>query len=603
MMHRAAMNWLAVAATAALAACGGGGGGTPIDAAPTDAATDAPTDAPIDAAVVLPVFRNPVAMPDLELARAASAQLGVGSTLVCDQCHALTRETFDRWQTETHVADTCLGNLHPTSSAQAKAIMDCFRALAGNAFDPRKVGIYSTGGSLAWFQAVMELAYGETWQTEWASWGSRVLMPRGTQAPFTQPQFDLVAEWFARGLPRLTDVIDSTPPPDGCVEGIAADVATHVSAMQTAGWGALNHDDGINMLGCAGAATPRDCLATFPLSTASAFSMRWAEALPASKIRILDGYDHRSSFWTRSSADGRFVAHGGGPGGATIIDLQTGREIPADAAYDPGFFPDNSGFVIQGGARAWCRQSLLTSNPAMVSFTEPECSAVGVVGLYQHLGAVRNGDYWAVAGQFVSDNGGGEPSANFGAGGQGELTPMIWNGTAYTARPEVSFASPFEGDTIIAPSAKLLLSRASYQGAQSGFTLRRLDATPSGNSYTVSTPVIGRYCVSGGKPAFSYDERWITYHHWVQAGDWQSLGFASATDPEFVAMRQAGTANIFLLDITTGVSVRVTRMNAGQSALFPHFRSDGWLYFIVKDDATPNHETVAASDAALLLAP
>jgi hypothetical protein len=254
---------------------------------------------------------------------------------------------------------------------------------------------------------------------------------------------------------------------------------------------------------------------------------------------------------------------------------------------------------MQGGSRPWCRQSLLTSNPASISFTEPECSAVSVVGLYQHLGAVRGGDYWAVAGQFVSDNGGGEPGASFGASGHSDLTPMIWSGTAYSARPEVSIATPYEGDTIISPSAKLLLSRTSFNSAQSGFTLRRVDATFNGSTYDVQVPIIGRYCVQGGKPAFSYDERWIVYHHWVQAGDWAWMGYPSATDPAFQALLTQGTANIFLLDITTGVPRRITSMNPGQAALFPHFRSDGWIYFIVKDDATPNHEVIVASDAAL----
>jgi hypothetical protein len=39
-------------------------------------------------------------------------------------------------------------------------------------------------------------------------------------------------------------------------------------------------------------------------------------------------------------------------------------------------------------------------------------------------------------------------------------------------------------------------------------------------------------------------------------------------------------------------------MAPGQYAVYPHFRSDGWIYFIVRDN---NHgvEYVTASDAAL----
>ena len=39
-------------------------------------------------------------------------------------------------------------------------------------------------------------------------------------------------------------------------------------------------------------------------------------------------------------------------------------------------------------------------------------------------------------------------------------------------------------------------------------------------------------------------------------------------------------------------------MHAGQYALYPHFRSDGWIYFLVRDKVT-NKEYAVASDAAL----
>ncbi|MEM6962813.1 MAG: hypothetical protein AAF550_13890 [Myxococcota bacterium] len=44
-------------------------------------------------------------------------------------------------------------------------------------------------------------------------------------------------------------------------------------------------------------------------------------------------------------------------------------------------------------------------------------------------------------------------------------------------------------------------------------------------------------------------------------------------------------------------------MNPGQYALFPHFRSDGWIYFIVRDpyDDALSGEYVVASDAVLRL--
>jgi hypothetical protein len=34
-----------------------------------------------------------------------------------------------------------------------------------------------------------------------------------------------------------------------------------------------------------------------------------------------------------------------------------------------------------------------------------------------------------------------------------------------------------------------------------------------------------------------------------------------------------------LVDLRTGAVQRLTTMHPGQYALFPHFRSDGWIYF------------------------
>ena len=40
-------------------------------------------------------------------------------------------------------------------------------------------------------------------------------------------------------------------------------------------------------------------------------------------------------------------------------------------------------------------------------------------------------------------------------------------------------------------------------------------------------------------------------------------------------------------------------MNPGQFALYPHFRSDGWMYFLVRDLNGAGKETLVATDVAL----
>lgn len=584
-----------------LAACGGGGGGDG-----PDAAVDATVDAPIDAAIP-PAFRNPVALPDLELAQQAAALLGEGASKNCDACHGLTRTRLRDWDLMTEAGEgACLSDLAPTTPAAAMTILACLRDSIDDQWHPGRIGIHATAAGLAWFEYVFRLAHGDGWQAPFGEWVERVWMPRGDRPPFTQGEFDIIAEWFARDLPHLDEVIPSDPVPPPCTTMITPAVAAHVSAMGTAGWRTVNRDAGLLMFGCQGAATPRDCLASYPLSTAFTWSAGWGAAAPGSKLRIVREQSYPSSFWTRSSADGRFVAHGGSAsgGGSTVIDLAQDREIYADALYDPGFFPDNSGFILQGGGARFCLQSLLTSSPATITFNEPECTTLGGVGLYQHLGAVNGGDYWTVHGQFSSDNGGhsvtgSDPSTGFSGGATNTFTAMIHDGSDYVVRDRVTVATPYEGDMEMTPSARLVISRTGTAGG-SGFVLRAVEATPDGQGgYDVALPMIARYCVRGGKPGFSYDERWLTYHHYVGANDWQELGYASATDPAFVALRAQGAANTYVLDLLTGETRRVTNMGPGQYALFPHFRSDGWLYIQVRDRVR-GREVVVASDVALV---
>jgi hypothetical protein len=47
-------------------------------------------------------------------------------------------------------------------------------------------------------------------------------------------------------------------------------------------------------------------------------------------------------------------------------------------------------------------------------------------------------------------------------------------------------------------------------------------------------------------------------------------------------------------DFVTGKKVRITKMGPGQFALFPHYRSDGWLYFLVVDHNTNKYYAVAS---------
>ena len=474
-------------------------------------------------------------------------------------------------------------------------------AAADSPFVPAKIGIYAAAAHLGWFQDTFKAAYpagvggntADTWALEYGKFKNRSSMPKGNHPRLEQAQFDIVAEWFARGLPKLTTYIAPDTGPTSCAQNIGPEVGVHVTAMATQGWTAINRQAGLAML-------PLGNLAT---AQSKPYGTGWAKR---GDLRILKELSFNSYYWTRSSPDGRFVANGStGGDGAVISDLQTGKDIKVQAAYDPGFFPDNKTWVFQGtpiGA-GFCKMSLLQSNPDRINFSESACSSVESVSLYQHLGqGLNGGDYFVINSQFTSDNpSSGEtedPSAAFGNESTIKLTPMVFDGTHYVGKTPVTVTAPYEGDSVLSPSTKLAISRFGNEGNQLGYVLRKITTTPSGNSYTVSTTEVGRYCTKGAKPSISFDEKYFVTHHYVGPSDWQDLGFSSANDATFRQMLDKGTSNIIIVNIATGARTRVTNMKPGQYALFPHFRSDGWFYFTVRDSSS-NKEYAVASDAAL----
>jgi hypothetical protein len=582
-----------------LAACGSDGG--PGAGSDPDAA-------------IIPAFRNPVDLPDEEVALQALQLLGAeveGADRNCDSCHGLTRTRLAQWEGMSEATMTdCLTDLEVTDPAAAAAMIDCLREEPGDPdspFSAQKLGFYATGAELDWFRYLFDL--GDDTDAELIRFVGGARMPRGGDS-FDQGEFDIVAEWVARGLP-LVDQLVPEDPDTNCEASVGAEVAAHVAAMATDGWAARNAEAGINMLGCAGAATPRDCLTDFPDAADTGYGAAWAEDLEGSVLRVLHVNGWQSDYWSRASADGRFFALGGnGPvdGLSTIIDLAEDRVIGTAARYDPGFFPDNSGFVFQGQDAGACDQRILTREPYddYISYTEDDCNILENVALYQHVGVAGDGDYWTAAGQFNNDDGGHDlsydPPAQFGGSATVRLTPLTHDGTTYQEGTECTQGMPYEGDVVMSPSTRLLVGRVNSGGEQAGYRLHRMTATPGGGGcgYQIAATEIGRYCHQGGKAAFSYDERWMVIHHYVTSADAIELGFSGPGDPDFAPYLSQGAANVYLIDLLTGDKTRITRMSPGQYALFPHFRSDGWIYFNVRTFSST--EYVVASDAALLAA-
>jgi hypothetical protein len=500
----------------------------------------------------------------------------------CAECHSVSKTALRRWQELTDDAWTnCNLNRNPADMSQSEALesVNCLRvdpSDSSSVFEAAKLGVLTTGVQYTDFRRLFQNAYGDNWLREYATFKARVGMPKGSHPKLSQKEYATLLKWFDRDLEAIDDVLFDPPPPATCSESFNnAALQAHVNDMRFDGWGAVNEEAGVRMYGCAPGADPSTCFGTTSRRT------QWENGTGA--LRELTKLGFRTSFWTRSSADGRYVGNGGGSGSrSTITDLQTGRDIGIDASYDPGFFPDNSGWIFQGatGGAGICTQSMLETDDH-VDFSESTCISARGINLYQHVArGTGGGDYFIINSQFTSDSGRAsqDPSASFSARSTMKFTPMIFNGSTYEQMDHVIVDSPYEGDSVLSPSSKLVASRlAGPEGRSLGYVIRRVVANKFGDAYTINTnEKLATVCMSGAKPNFSFDERFIVTHHYT-----------------------GGKADIYMVDLLNGNRYQITDMPSGAYAQFPHFRSDGWFYFLVVDGSD---EYIVASDAALQVA-
>lgn len=679
-MRRSSLLALALSLSSVLAGCPGGGDPVPPGG--------------------VPLLYTEVDMDDDELAMEALRILGAPEADgedSCATCHGITRRTITTWAEQAQIIrETCLTDLAVASDASAAAMVACLHGPTTDGmtgmYRASSASIFSAAAHGDWFRYVFAHGAGASWESELEDFVQYAGMPNEGEAPLTQDEIDVIFTWFLRGAPGADDILPIVPPPEECVPFVSPEVADHVARMATDGWAARNLADGILMHGCAGAATPADCLADEPAARDLPYGEGW-DVIEGSTIRELFTTTYASSFWTRSSADGRYVAHGPG----FMIDLQRDLAIPVSAPYDPGFFPDNSAFVWPGVA---CEQSLLAT-ATNLTLDEAGCSSASI-GLYEHVGVGLGGnDYWVITGEYASDNGGHgltteDTPAGFTRSASQHFVRMVNGGGGFVSRDSGSYPTPFEGDGVISPSSTTVLarmagpddrplgyslyavemgeptgggtvgscggtpvacegrplaecSRGCSAGACSGTaaacdgltsmesctgqsgcawsgslcigTARACDVLtssvcatqdgctlegsgectgtpdpcvgastqssceaadgcswstmPGPTTGTVALREIARYCMPGTKAAFSYDERYFITHHY----------------------NVVGSADIWLVELATGIETRLTNMSPGQYALFPHFRSDGWIYFLVRGDTGVSGERVMASDA------
>jgi hypothetical protein len=534
-----------------------------------------------------------------ELARKAFNVIA-GNDARCNRCHTAGRDDIVRWgEAMKTMEERCLA---PGLALSAAERIDCLRddpSDPTSGWSADKLGLYSGGADLSQLKGLFQEAYPDDWEARHAEFVSQAAMPLGSARGFTESDFTTIKSWVLRGMPGLDEVL-SEPGASACVPKTTPALTAHMDEMKSDGWGARLLAASTPMAGCGSATKATDCLTSLPDLTAT-----WGAKGTVQTLRELRKFDTRSSYWTRSSADGRFTAFGGSP--SRIVDLEAPPDTPpvtVRAPYDPAFFPNNDGFSFAGtqaGGLRVCRQSVLldalASKERTITFSEPGCTRI-INTVYQSIGASLDGSLFFMAtGAHTNDAGGssGPLSAAFGPNATTTLTPMFNDGTRYVPGQYIDVKIPFEGDQQLSPSNKLLITRFGQRAGTSGYRIRMLTptVTPAAAnadggasalpSVEVSTTEIATVCLAGGKPQLSFDERFLAVHQYTDPND----------NPHGLP---AGTSNIFVADLKTGDVIQVTNVAAGQKALYPHFRADGWLYFIVREAAK---ETLVASDVVL----
>ncbi|HYX37367.1 MAG TPA: hypothetical protein VE954_30050 [Oligoflexus sp.] len=570
----------------------------------------------------LVLMAEPVLAQDgFQRAQKAAEILGVGRDGACSSCHAMNSEqTLRRWsRSYARVQEKCLDN-------EALTAKDKLYCLADQTPDqeldlkPARLGFWSAALHLGPLGKLIQEALGEeaavVLQTKLRQ---TTAMPLRSPTLLTADEFKVVQDWVDDGMPYLSELLSPYQGPTQCESMLAPRALDHLKAMKEWGWKKRNEERGMLMFACG--ADQQSCFRQqkngqdiFPDVSLQPGAASW-KADPATEMRVLTDLGQQTNYWIRSSADGRFIAYGGSPSG--VVDLQSLlvtkgklRNIPVDAYYDPAFFPDDSAFVFQGSGTAICSTSLL-KNPmtTAIDFSEDACTAGDDVRipLYQAVGASLDGaDYLAATGDFHSDDGhGGEPYTLRNARSKLLLQPLEFDGTKWTRREAQSFDTPWEKDWGLSASNQLLLSRLEVrvdsQIKHIGYQLYQLNKdTTSSIAPVYSKELVGRLCFDGLKVGFSFDDRFVASYGYIKADQYALLGYASADDPEFQSRLNAGTANVFLFDLWTQKLHVVTHMGPGQFALFPHFRSDGWLYFMVYDQETGTRRLMTANNARLL---
>jgi hypothetical protein len=532
---------------------------------------------------------------EIQLAKDAQDVIN-GAHAHCNQCHTASRSDVLRWAVSMHDIQAACFDDPPLDPVARVACMSAEPSDPNASFSPGKLGFFAAGATVLQDTFMKADPTGARFQAF-----KSASMPMGSRVPaMTADEFEKVEKWVSAGIPAFNAVFGSPPEPEACVPNLTDELKQHVADMKTQGWGARLADDSTPMFGCGSASEAIECLKGFP-----AVSDRWPNAGVAQTMRMLRDFP-KTNYWIRSSADGRFVGYGQETS-AAIVDLTKPAGAPpiqVDARYDPSFFPNNDGVSFAGtdlstntdGPIRVCKQSALvnaaSAPTSMLTLKEAGCTTI-IDSVYQSVGASLDGAaFWMATGSHVNDDGGNRitgPLDGFDQDSVTQLTPMVSDGLSFKPRQEIDLPTPLEGDQILSPSSKILITRFGSQSGHQGYTLRKITTkvAPDG-TIGMDSQVVGRVCGGGGKAMMSFDERFVVTHRYADP---------MASDVDGGA--PISHSDIMMTDLLSGDVIQVTNMGPNQYALYPHFRADGWMYFLVRDLNGAGKETLVATDVAL----
>jgi hypothetical protein len=532
----------------------------------------------------------------------------------CIGCHQNFNniDELDRLYNATSWAYACFNSGVKTPQA-ANEVLSCLANLASDTGDVKQVGPGTLGFMAAGVghQVFKDLFKTAGREAEYEEFKANAGMPLGSSS-FADQDFEKILSWVLYYYPSLADFLTHDGPnicSTSSETRIGRKFQDYVQRMSDGGlgWEYVNMARGLPMFACVDG-NKHNCFTQktkgqdiFPLKD------EWKAPGVEGHIRILYQYDEYTNYWIRSSADGRFVANGGEP--SSIIDLQdklngrSARKIAVEALYDPGFLPDNSGFIFQGdqhGSRI-CEQSILDhADIVTIDFMQLGCSQGDLkIGLYQAIGSnLDSGDIRTLAGYFSSDDGYAlvrDLAPLFGQAANLLVdTIRRVNDNDFEKVSSQYLDTPYHGSWMMSPANQIATAivSASTEGKarHGGYRLFLMDESfgKDGRLPDWNDESTALLCTDGGeKPNISFDERMLAYYRYAKQS--QRVGALDSS------------SDVYVYDLLGDKGpVALTRMPKGYYAQFPHFRSDGWLYFTVYKAET-EERFVVATDASLYL--